>query len=175
MTVAAYLIAAFLSARAAARASPGCWAGERIFWRITAVLLILLGTNELLDLQTILTSIGRAHAKANGWYGEHRTIQYAFVLALGVTTVFAGIVMLWLTRRMHAAIRLAIVGLFFIGLFVFLRTASFHHLDELLGRGAPDFNWGSLQEMAGILIVTAAAGLYSRKQDCETDEGFTGP
>ena len=43
-----------------------------------------------------------------------------------------------------------------------MRAASFHHLDELLGRGMPEFNWGSIQEMAGILIVAAAAALYVR-------------
>jgi len=61
-------------------------------------------------------------------------------------------------------VRLALVGLVFLGLFVLVRAASFHHLDELLGRGSPDFNWGSIQEMAGIVIVAAAALLYSRKR-----------
>lgn len=162
-TVAAYGLAAFLSARAAAHADLSGQARERMFWRITAVLLVLLGINELLDLQTLLTSVGRAHAKVNGWYGEHRRVQYVFVMALGAAAAFAGIAMLWITRRTHAAVRLALAGLVFIGLFVLLRAASFHHLEELLGRGATEFNWGTLQKMAGILIVAAAAVLYARK------------
>ena len=164
VTVAAYLLAALLSARAARHAGLRRQARESMFWRIAAALLVFLGINELLDLQTLLTSIGRAHAKANGWYGEHRGVQYVFVMALGVAAVFAGIAMLWLTRRTHAAVRLALAGLVFIGLFVLLRAARFHHLDEILGRGAPEFNWGSLQEMAGILIVASAATLYTRKR-----------
>lgn len=164
VTVAAYLAAAALSARAAGRAVLRRRAHDVAFWRITAVLLVLLGINELLDLQTLLTSVGRAHAKANGWYGEHRRVQYAFVVALGAAAAVAGIVLLWLTRRMHAAVRLALAGLGFIALFVVLRAASFHHLDDFLGRGAPAFNWGSLQEMAGILIVATAAALYVRRR-----------
>ena len=164
VTVAAYILAASLCARAARRAVAGRETRDSMFWRITALLLVLLGINELLDLQTLLTTVGRAHAKANGWYGEHRRVQYVFVIALGVAAVFAGIAMLWLTRRTHAAVRLALAGLVFIGLFVLLRAASFHHLDEILGRGAPEFNWGSLQEMTGILIVAAAAAFYTRKR-----------
>ena len=163
VTVAAYLVAAMLAARAAGYAKLGQQGRDGVFWLITAVLLVLLGINELLDLQTLLTSVGRAHAKVNGWYGEHRRVQYLFVVALGVVAVVAGGVMLWLTRRTHAALRLALAGLVFIGVFVLLRAASFHHLDELLGRGPPSFRWGSMQEMAGILMVAAAAWLYTRK------------
>lgn len=162
VTVGAYLIAALLCARAAGQARPRGQARERMFWRITAAFLIFLGINELLDLQTLLTSAARAHAKANGWYGERRQVQYAFVLALGAAALGAGIAILWLTRRTHAAVRLALGGLIFIGLFVLLRAASFHHLDEILGRGAPAFNWGSIQEMTGILMVAGAAMIYAR-------------
>jgi len=128
------------------------------------MLLVLLGINELLDLQTLLTSVGRAYAKANGWYGQHRKVQYEFVVGLAIAAALSGIAMLWFTRRLHATVRIALVGLVFIGLFVLLRAASFHHLDDILGRGFPVFNWGSIQEMAGILIVAAAALLYSRKR-----------
>ncbi len=162
VTVAAYLLAAFLSARAARHAWLRRQPGERLFWQFTTLLLVLLAINELLDLQTLLTSLARAHAKANGWYGEHRRVQHLFVIALALAALFAGIGMLWLTRRSHLAVRLAAIGLGFIGLFILLRAASFHHLDEILGSGAAVFNLGSLQEMAGILIVAGAGALYAR-------------
>ena len=167
LTVLAYLFAAFLSARAARHAMLNPQARESTFWRATAVIQVLLGINELLDLQTLLTSLGRAHAKANGWYGEHRRVQYLFVVGLAVAAMAAGTFMLWLTRRTHAAVRLALAGLVLIGLFVLLRAASFHHLNEVLGGGAPAFTWGSLQEMAGILTVAAAAALYTCKRQNE--------
>jgi hypothetical protein len=163
VTVAAYLFAAALSARAAGQAALKSAARERVFWRITAVLLVLLGINELLDAQTLLTSVGRAHAKANGWYGEHRRVQYIFVVGLGAAAACVGIAMLWLTKWAPAAVRLALTGLCFIGLFILLRAASFHHLDGILGRGPPAFNWGSIQEMAGILLVAGSAALYVRE------------
>lgn len=160
LTVAAYLLAAFFSTQAAGLAGLRRQARDEIFWRITAVLLVFLAVNELLDLQTLLTSLGREHAKVNGWYGEHRKVQYVFVMALGGAAVLASIAMLWLTRGTNVAVRLALIGLIYIGVFVLLRAASFHRLDRILGGGAPEFNWGSLQEMSGILIVGAAAVLY---------------
>lgn len=169
VTVAAYLVAALLSVRAARQAALRREASERSFWRISTMLLVLLGINELLDLQTLLTAVARANAEANGWYGYHRQVQYMFVVALAVAAAIAGLAMLWLTRRSHAAVRLALVGLVSIGLFVLLRAASFHHLDEMLGRGWPAFNWGSLQEMAGILTVAGAALLYARKRGGESE------
>lgn len=162
VTVAAYLCTAMLSARASENATLRRQKRERMFWRITAALLVLLGINELLDLQTLLTYAGREYAKASGWYGEHRRVQYIFVVALGLTAASAGIAMLWFTRRTQPAVRLALFGLGFIGTFIFLRAASFHHLDDLLGGGMPQFNWGSMQEIAGILIIAAAAAGYSR-------------
>ena len=161
VTVAAYLFAASLSVRAARYAWLRRETRDRIFWYITAGLLIFLGINELLDLQTLLTIVGRAHAIANGWYPDHRRIQYLFIIALSVAAILVGIAMILLTRRAHTAVRLALLGLVFIGLFVLLRAASFHHLDDLLGSGAPEFNWGSVQEMVGILIVASAAGFYT--------------
>ena len=163
VTVAAYMLAALLSAIAARYAWLRRETRETLFWRSTAVLLVLLGINELLDLQTLLTEIGRGNAEAYGWYGVHRKVQYVFVVALIVAAALAGAAALWITRRTHRAVRLAIAGLAFIGLFVLLRAASFHHLDDLLGRGLAAFNWGSFQEVAGIAIVGAAALLYTRK------------
>mgnify|MGYP003381904451 CR=1 FL=1 len=160
VTVAAYFLAAILCWRAERHAWLQRSSREKIFWRSTAIFLVLLGINELLDLQTLLTMIGRAHAKANGWYPDHRRIQYLFIVALAIGALCLGAALLWLTRRMHYSVRLALGGLVFIGLFILLRAASFHHLYEILGRGAADFPLGWIQEMAGILLVAAAALLY---------------
>lgn len=162
VTVGAYLIAAFACIRASSFAWLTRRERDRSFWRLTTALLIFLGFNELLDLQALLTVLGREHAKANGWYGQHRQVQYIFVLTLALLGVLAAIITIFLTRKAHASVRVALIGLGFIGLFVVFRAASFHHLDELLGRKAPLFNWGSMQELLGIAIVAMAALTYPR-------------
>ena len=101
VTVGAYLIAVL----ACTQASRFAWLTrrerDRSFWRLTTVLLIFLGINEILDLQALLTVLGREHARANGWYGQHRPVQYIFILALALLGVLAGIVTLFLTRKAH--------------------------------------------------------------------------
>lgn len=169
VTVVTYLAAALLAARAASDAWLRRERRENLFWRLTAILMVLLGINELLDLQVLLTTAGRAYARSAGWYGEHRPLQYAFVVSLSAAAAFIGIVTVWLMRQAHRAVRLALLGLVFIGLFVLLRAASFHHLDDFLGRGNPVFNLGSIQELAGILIVALAAALYPQMR-----AGFAG-
>jgi hypothetical protein len=62
-------------------------------------------------------------------------------------------------------VRLALTGLDFIGLLVLLRAASFHYLDDILGRGPPALNWGSIQKKAGIVLVAGAAVAYVRGRD----------
>lgn len=162
VTVAAYLITAALAARAAGIAWMRREGSERLFWRVAAILLLFLGINELLDLQALLTAVGKNYAKAGGWYEQRRGVQFVFIIALAASSVVLGMATIWLARRMHRSIWLALMGLGFIGLFILLRAASFHHLDQWLGGGMPRFNYGSIQEMAGILIVAAGAVLYGR-------------
>lgn len=161
-TVGSYLIAVTLAAQAARTAGLARQSRDRIFWWTAATLLVFLAVNELLDLQTLLTSVGRAHAEANGWYGERRIVQYAFLAVLGALAVCSGIVMLWFTWRAHLSVRLALAGLISVGCFVLIRAASFHHADEVLGRESPVFAWGSMQELVGIVVIGIAAGLYTR-------------
>ena len=63
VTVFAYLIAAAISATAASKASLRRERRDHAIWRATAILMIFLGINELLDLQTLLTVIGRASTR----------------------------------------------------------------------------------------------------------------
>lgn len=163
-TVAAYLLAASLTVSAAGQAGIRRERREQMFWRLAAALLVFFAVNELLDLQTLLTIAGRAHAKAYGWYGEHRTIQLAFVMGLAASGLIAGALMVWWTRGTHGGVRLALVGLASIGLFILLRAASFHHVDDLLGSGNPVFPLGSVQEMAGILLIGIGAVRYTGPQ-----------
>ena len=163
LTVAAYLLAALLAVRAGHRA-PGGRKGERLFWFASAAALVLLAVNELLDLQTLLTAMGKANAQAYGWYEDRRKVQLYFILALAATAVVAALLMLRTTRRMSAAIRFALIGFGSLGLFIVFRAASFHHLDEMLGRGAQVFNYGSIQEMLGIAVIGTAAALYGGKR-----------
>lgn len=159
ITVAAYFIAASL-ALLAARGAPADSQREGVFWTITAALMAFLGINELFDFQTIVTIVGRQWAVEEGWYEDRRLYQFEFIIALAVVAIAAGAAMLRLTRGTHRSVRVALLGLVFIGVFVLIRAASFHHVSDLMGMGPDGFTIGSMQEMLGILIVGLAAHRY---------------
>ena len=163
VTVAAYMIAVLASALASRQAEKRHQHRERSIWRIIALLMLALAINEPLDLQSLITIASRANAHANGWYEERRMVQLVFVIVWGAAVAVAGCAILFAARHSHPAVRLALVGVVLIGLFMFVRAASIHHLDEIYARAAAWFKWAALDEVAGVLIVTSAATLYSLK------------
>src|SRR5438105_1302226 len=66
LTVVAYAGAAVLCIRDALREKEA--PARRAFWSILGVMMILLGINKQLDLQTWLTITGRRIALTEGWY-----------------------------------------------------------------------------------------------------------
>lgn len=155
-TVVAYFATSWLcwrasrgEARVAQRAGaeqPSRW------WTFLFVVLVALGINKQLDLQTLLTELAKVTARMGGWYEERRVVQVAFIGLVGLFGAAGLVLTWWLTRREGRAVRLALLGLVFLSAFIVVRAASFHHVDILLRLG---FNW--LLELGGIGIIAAGA------------------
>ena len=165
-TVSAYAVAAMLSYRCYRHAASSEASSrrdilsarvQRPFWLITTIFLVVLGINKQLDLQSLLTAIGRTLAKGEGWYGRRRTAQYTFILCISATGAITSIVGLWAFRKGGAWVRLALPGLITLIAFVVIRAVSFHHVDEMLGRRVWMFNLNHVLELGGIAIVSLAA------------------
>lgn len=154
VTVAAYLGAAMLcySARVRPPELP-----ERRFWTLLGVLLLLLGINKQLDLQTWLTEVGRDMALAQGWYERRRIIQGIFIFWLGMAALgFRA----WLgirLRNLSPPARLAGKGVVLLGFFVLVRAASFHHVDVWLGVVLAHLRINVLLELGAISLIASAA------------------
>lgn len=130
---------------------------ERRFWLAVGVLLLLLGVNKQLDLQTWLTEVGRDMARAQGWYEQRRIIQGLFIFWLGMG---AWGVKRWLGLALNTlspAARLAGRGVLLLALFVLIRAASFHHVDALLGVALTTLRINVLLELGAIGIIVWAA------------------
>ena len=164
LTFALYVLAGGLSARATQIARLNVESWEQKFWCFAVFVLIVLGSNELLDLHPLLTSIGRDYAQSSGWYAKRRNYQFLFVLGLAAVALVCGSFMLWSTRHKKGTVRLAAVGLVFMLVFIVTRSASVHHLDKILDYGVGFLNWGSLQEMIGVSIFCVAASKYIHDQ-----------
>ncbi|MCI0537564.1 MAG: hypothetical protein L0Z50_20310 [Verrucomicrobiales bacterium] len=167
LTVVAYFVAAAFCFRLAliVRARvPG--EGRKqfcIFWTAFAVLMTFLGVNKQLDLQTWLTQVGRRMAENEGWYEYRRPVQALFVVFVAVAgfTLLVCLVRLARSTLRHSWVALA--GAVFLGCFILVRAASFHHVDGLLKtdfRGVKA-NW--VLELGGIFWITLGAWLNLRR------------
>lgn len=147
---------AFLGARRRLDALP---AGERLraLWRGLAVLLLLLGINKQLDLQTALTEMARMWAKASGWYATRRPVQLAFIGAVALAGLATFRAVLLLAAGELRSLRAVLAGVVFIIVFVTIRAASFHHIDRLLGTDVGGFRLNWIVEVGGLLFVIAGA------------------
>lgn len=155
-TVVAYAVAALvcwqrhLASAAAPRVAPRFW-----FW--LALLLLLLGVNKQLDLQTALTNAVHWLADVQGWYEHRHPVQIAFITAIGIGGVVLLVHLLRMAWPPGGGRVTAIVGIVFLVVFVFVRASSFHHVDFALARELLGVHWNVILELGGITGVTAGA------------------
>ena len=92
----AYFVAAFLCWRAGLAEKKQSLISEfpknYWLWFGLAAVLLVLGINKQLDLQTLLISLGRGIAIECGWYDSRRQIQIDFVL---LAALFSSIFFEW--------------------------------------------------------------------------------
>lgn len=159
LTTFAYLAAAALCLRAW-RMQPADGGGGHpsLAWALVGALMLALGLNKQLDLQTQLTALGKLAAHAGGWYEQRRTVQSWFVrlLALGVAVAASLGVFLW--RRHWRELLAPALGLLLVMAYVLLRAARFQHVIGDDGRGS------FLLELSGIAVVGFGAWRFLRSR-----------
>jgi hypothetical protein len=160
ITVAAYAVAALMAARNAAAARRT--AVPTSFWIALTAVMVALGINKQLDLQSWFGEVGRDMARAEGWYEQRRVVQGAFMVALavGAVGVVAG------ARRYWAALwheyRWVFIGITLLLMFIVIRAASFHHIDELIGIDVGATSLGRAFEIVGVLAIAVACAQWHR-------------
>ena len=166
LTVIAYGVATVLCFLAAIRqpASSGSRDApmQRRLWAGLGTVMAFLGLNKQFDLQSLLTDIGRVLANRDGWYGQRRTIQFWFVVAVGAASVAA---FLFLAKKTRSAFRgriLLLVGVCLLLLFVVMRAASFHHVSVFLNWRILGFKVNWILELGGIALVAGSAAQAAR-------------
>jgi hypothetical protein len=138
---------------------PGVPAQDKVpaLWAGLALMLLLLGLNKQLDLQTLFTDIGRLMAKDEGWYADRRFFQLVFIVALAC----AGVVVmrgLWRFARGHLRdMRLALMGAVGLTCFVAIRAASFHHFDIFIGSEVAGLTFNAILEIGAISLICVGA------------------
>ncbi len=164
LTTVAYFAAALLCGVAARSARANRLPGERMFWLAFVAFMTALGINKQLDLQTWFTLFGKHLAQQEGWYMERRLVQAVFILLITLAGLALTILLWKLARRTVREYRLALLGGIFLGCFIVVRAASFHHVDQMLGWRFGYVRLNHCLELGGILLVALAA-LRSWRRD----------
>ena len=160
------VISYFLAAVATFWASRSARKRDWVFWTGVTLLLVLLGLNKELDLQTLLTTEGRRIALHGGWYDERRLIQGLFLLGLATAGILAiGALIRWL-RKSAVQVKSAAIGIVLLFTFVVMRAGSFHHLEKWVTINIAGLRSGWWLELAGIAVIGLSAFAYRvrRKQ-----------
>lgn len=156
ITVLLYLITAalsFLVMRRRATIFGDQRAHEAQLWMMLAVVLLLLGINKQLDLQSLLTDIGRVLFREYGFYEQRRYFQQGFIAALLLLSVTLLLTMGWYFRHSLRDNGIAILGLGVLLTFVAIRASSFHHMDRFIGVELVGVRMNWIMEIGAISLI----------------------
>jgi uncharacterized membrane protein YhaH (DUF805 family) len=126
------------------------------FWLVLTALLVLLGFNTQLDLQTLVMSTGD-ELVTSARLGVHRKLlKMLSLLTLTLTGAAITLAMLLYIGRHWRLYLLAFVGLMYLGVFIVLRAAdSLPVLNEINRRYYESIHL--LLELCGVLMIGASA------------------
>ena len=146
-----------LTARAAAFLRPHVWLG-------LSVLLVLLGFNKQLDLQSAIGWYGRRIATYQGWYEYRRILQGIFVVLLALGCLAGAGALAWHLRASLRRYLPALLGTIFLLGFIVIRAASFHHVDVALADDSAGIRFNGILELGGIAAVAGAALVILKRE-----------
>jgi len=128
-----------------------------LFWPALTLLLVFLGINKQLDLQTLLTQIARDFLKSQGEYAHRRPLQVAFIAGVALVCLITITVCFYFIRKNLDVIWPALLGIILLLGFVVIRAASFHHVDAFLAARIGGMKWNWIFELGGIALITTGA------------------
>lgn len=163
VTVAAYLVCALLCFAAARKRRIGFVRRTPVdrnpasLWVLLAILMLVLGVNKQLDLQSLFTQTGRDLALSQGWYAQRAVAQSVFITGIAVLGALVSVSLYFFYRHASLAIKFALLGFVFLLSFVVIRAASFHHVDMLLGDQIAGARLNGVLELGSLLLIALAA------------------
>ena len=126
------------------------------FWLVLTALLVLLGFNKQLDLQTFVMSTGDELVTSARLEAHGRLLKLVSLLTLALTGAAIVLAMLLYIGRHWRLYLLAFVGLMYLGVFIVLRAAdSLPVLNEINRRYYESIHL--LLELCGVLMIGASA------------------
>jgi hypothetical protein len=133
-----------------------CLAQQR-FWLIVCLLMLALGINKQLDLQSLITAMGKHYVVRDGWIEHKRYVQVRVIISILTAAALSLLFFFFRMRNLLKTNWLAIAGITCLLMFIVSRATSFHHMDTFIGTyilGAR-VNW--LMELGGLTAIILSA------------------
>lgn len=130
------------------------------FWLGLTVLLLVLGLNKQLDLQTYLTDWLRDAAKAHGWYEQRRGYQLLFIMIMGLAIPILLISLRMFLYRSWQNYKITWFGIVLLLIFVLVRAASFHHVDMVFYQAIGSLRYYQALEILAIMVIIVGSFIY---------------
>ena len=151
VTVAVYFIVAIICLKAAFTSNYE--KPIKNFWLFLTLFLIALGINKQLDLQSLLTQIGKDMAISQGWYKDRRLVQAGFIILIGLLGITALTFLIKTYRNANFSIEIALTGCIILFSFILIRASSFHHMDIFINMKLVGVKMNWLLELGGLAII----------------------
>ncbi|MDM3870662.1 hypothetical protein QSV34_04785 [Porticoccus sp. W117] len=152
LTVLAYIFAcsACVSVYCKSVSSPKRY---RYFWLCSGILLLFLSVNKQLDLQSLLTDIGRQIVVINDWVDKKHLIQKSFIVVIASLGALGFLLIFMLYKSYFRFLSGALLGFTFLLVFILVRASSFHGMDVLISSSWYGIKVNWLLELSGIMAI----------------------
>ncbi len=130
---------------------------QKQFWLCLGLIMLFLGINKQLDLQSLLTATGRYFAHKDGWYAQRRNVQVIVIIGILISLTTAMVCFMLHFKPLLKTNWLAITGLAFLLIFIAVRATSFHHMDALINTRLLNMRMNWILELSGITGVAIPA------------------
>jgi hypothetical protein len=137
----------------------------RSLWFASAVLMIGLGLNKQLDLQTPLLQAARQAATDEGWYVYQQVVRWGLLASLAAVGVSLAVVIV-----RHSGLEVQVCGPIAAGflmllIFIILRALPVEHVKNAFGWDVSHIHGKRhVLELAGVLSIAAGAATRSKRQ-----------
>jgi len=126
-------------------------------WLAFSIALTAFALNKQLDLQILVTSVGRKVFFLIGLYARRRAFQAVFVVFVALAGLALAIGTAAYARRAGIRYLVPLLGLVYLICFVIIRAASFHHVDVLLGTRLTYMKVNAALELGGVALIGGSA------------------
>ena len=169
VTVGAYFLTSLIALRLVLNSkrwfSADTYPAQQRFWLVVFLLMLALGINKQLDLQSLITAMGKYYAVRDGWLEHKRYVQVGVIISI---LFLSFLCLLFFFLKMRSLLKtnwLAIAGLSFLMVFIVTRATSFHHMDILINTYFVGVRANWLFELGGLAAVILSALLLGKEEN----------